>query len=139
MWSDYKNYPFTIGFQPGYHVEAGIYARHIMKTSPNAKVAIFYQNDDAGRDYANGFKAGLGPEGMKKHLIFETTYESTDPTIDSKIIALKGSGADALFMRDSATGRAGDPEGQGNRLAADLLSGVGVGVGRRRAQARRSR
>ena len=98
MWSDYKNYPFTIGFQPNYHVEAGIYARHIMKTSPNAKVAIFYQNDDAGRDYANGFKAGLGPEGMKKHLIFETTYESTDPTIDSKIIALKGSGADTLFM-----------------------------------------
>ncbi len=98
MWSDYKNFPFTIGFQPNYHIEAGIYARHIMKNNPNAKVAIFYQNDDAGRDYANGFKAGLGPDGVKKHLIFETTYESTDPTIDSKIVALKGSGADTLFM-----------------------------------------
>jgi branched-chain amino acid transport system substrate-binding protein len=98
MWGDYKNFPYSIGFQPNYHIEAGIYARHMMKNNPNAKVAIFYQNDDAGRDYANGFKAGLGPEGVKKHLIFETTYESTDPTIDSKIIALKGSGADTLFM-----------------------------------------
>jgi ABC-type branched-subunit amino acid transport system substrate-binding protein len=99
MWGDYKNFPYTIGFQPNYHIEASIYARHIMKTNPNAKVAIFYQNDDAGRDYANGFKAGLGgAENVKKYVIFETTYESTDPTIDSKILALKNSGADTLFM-----------------------------------------
>ena len=99
MFGDYKNFPYTIGFQPNYHIEASIYARHVMATNPNAKVAIFYQNDDAGRDYANGFKEGLGsPENIKKYVIFEATYESTDPTIDSKIIALKNSGADVLFM-----------------------------------------
>ena len=98
MFGDPKHYPYTIGFQPNYHIEASIYARHVMATQPNAKVALFYQNDDAGRDYANGFKAGLGPDNVKKFVIFETTYESTDPTIDSKIVALKNSGADVLFM-----------------------------------------
>ena len=99
MWGDYKNYPYTIGFQPNYHVEASIYARHMLKTNPAAKVALFYQNDDAGRDYANGFKEGLGSaENIKKYVIFEATYESTDPTVDSKILALKNSGADTLFM-----------------------------------------
>ena len=98
-FGDPKNFPYSIGFQPNYHVEASIYAKHIMATNPNAKVAIFYQNDDAGRDYANGFKAGFGSAEMaKKYVIFETTYESTDPTIDSKILALKNSGADTLFM-----------------------------------------
>jgi branched-chain amino acid transport system substrate-binding protein len=98
-FGDPKNFPFTIGFQPNYHIEASIYARHVMATQPNAKVAIFYQNDDAGRDYANGFKAGFGsPDVAKKYIIFETTYESTDPTVDSKILALKNSGADTLFM-----------------------------------------
>lgn len=99
MFGDPKHFPYTIGFQPNYHIEASIYARHVMATQPNAKVALFYQNDDAGRDYANGFKAGLGsPENVKKFVIFETTYESTDPTIDSKIVALKNSGANVLFM-----------------------------------------
>lgn len=99
MFGDPKHFPYTIGYQPNYHIEASIYARHAMQTQPNAKIALFYQNDDAGRDYANGFKAGLGgPENVKKYVIFETTYESTDPTIDSKIVALKNSGADVLFM-----------------------------------------
>ncbi|MDE2362730.1 MAG: ABC transporter substrate-binding protein [Hyphomicrobiales bacterium] len=99
FFGDYQHFPYTIGFQPNYHIEASIYARHMLATNPNAKVALFYQNDDAGRDYANGFKEGLGsPENVKKYVIFETTYESTDPTIDSKILALKNSGADVLFM-----------------------------------------
>ena len=99
MFGDPKHFPYTIGYQPNYHIEASIYARHAMQTQPNAKIALFYQNDDAGRDYANGFKAGLGgPENVKKYVIFETTYESTDPTIDSKIVALKNSGANVLFM-----------------------------------------
>ncbi len=98
FWGDYEHYPWTIGFQPNYHIEAGIYAKHYLSNNPSRKVALFYQNDDAGRDYANGFKQGLGPDGVKTHIIFETTYESTDPTIDSKILALKQSGADVLFM-----------------------------------------
>src|SRR5271169_5198462 len=59
-WNDPKNYPWTIGWQPNYETEAAIYAKHILKNSPNAKIAVLYQNDDYGKDYLKGFKDGLG-------------------------------------------------------------------------------
>ena len=70
----------------------------MLTNKPDAKIALFYQNDDAGKDYGNGFKKGLGPDNVKKMVIAEATYESTDPTIDSQIVKLKASGADVLFM-----------------------------------------
>ena len=39
-WNDPKNYPWTIGWQPNYHTEGLIYARHILKSKPDAKVAV---------------------------------------------------------------------------------------------------
>jgi branched-chain amino acid transport system substrate-binding protein len=97
FWGDPEHYPWTIGFQPSYQSEARIYAKYILENKPNAKIAILYQNDDAGKDYAKGFKDGLGPEGVKKLVIAETTYESNDPTVDSQITSLMGSGADTFF------------------------------------------
>jgi branched-chain amino acid transport system substrate-binding protein len=98
LWGDYEHFPWSIGFQPSYQSEAAVYAKYLLKTNPNAKVALFYQNDDAGKDYANGFKLGLGPENVKRMVVDEATYEPTDPTIDSQIVRLKSSGADTLFM-----------------------------------------
>ncbi|TAN52562.1 MAG: branched-chain amino acid ABC transporter substrate-binding protein, partial [Betaproteobacteria bacterium] len=59
-WNDPKNHPWTMGWQPNYQTEARIYAQHILKTKPNAKIAVLYQNDDYGKDYLKGFKDGLG-------------------------------------------------------------------------------
>ena len=64
---------------------------------PNARVAVLYQNDDAGRDYVAGFKAGLGPEAAQRMIVAVATYETTDPTLESQIVTLQGSGADVLF------------------------------------------
>jgi branched-chain amino acid transport system substrate-binding protein len=50
-WNDPKHYPWTMGWQPSYRVEARIYARYILKNLPNAKIAVLYQNDDFGKDY----------------------------------------------------------------------------------------
>ncbi len=36
-----------MGWQPSYRIEARIYARYILKTQPDAKIAVLYQNDDA--------------------------------------------------------------------------------------------
>src|ERR1051326_2628341 len=55
-WGDYKQYPWTTGFQPDYRTEAQIYAKYILKEKPNAKIAILYQNDDFGKDYLTGVK-----------------------------------------------------------------------------------
>jgi len=48
-WDDPKNFPWTMGFQPSYRSEARIFAKYIMQTKPDAKVAVFFQNDDFGR------------------------------------------------------------------------------------------
>ena len=72
-----------------------IYAKHILKNKPNAKIAVLYQNDDYGKDYLKGLKDGLGDKA-KTMIVAEVSYEVTDPTVDSQIVQLQGSGADVF-------------------------------------------
>ena len=95
-FTDPKNFPWTMGFNPNYFVEGRIYGQYIMKTYPNAKVGILYQNDDLGKDYLNGIKAGLG-EKAATMVVAEASYEVADPTIDSQILKIKAAGADVFF------------------------------------------
>jgi len=95
-WNDPKNFPWTMGWQPNYQTEAGIYAQHILKDKPNAKIAVLYQNDDYGKDYLKGFKDGLGAKA-KTMIVKEVSYEVTDPTVDSQMAQLQASGADTFF------------------------------------------
>jgi branched-chain amino acid transport system substrate-binding protein len=95
-FTDPKNFPWTLGFNPNYFVEGRIYGQYILKEYPNAKIGVLYQNDDLGRDYLNGIKAGLGDKAATM-IVAETSYEVTDPTIDSQILKLKASGADLMF------------------------------------------
>jgi len=94
-WNDPKDFPWTMGFQPSYRVEARIFAKYILKTKPNAKVAIFYANDDFGKDYVAGIKDIFGSNASKL-IIAEESYETTEPSIDSHIVKLKGTGADVV-------------------------------------------
>src|SRR5438067_902325 len=95
-WNDPKSFPWTMGWQPNYQTEARIYARHILQTKPNAKIAVLYQNDDYGKDYLKGFEDGLGPQNQKM-IVAKATYEVSEPTVDSQILQLKSSGADFFF------------------------------------------
>ena len=95
-FTDPKNFPWTLGYNPNYFVEGRIYGQYILKQYPNAKVGILYQNDDLGRDYLNGIKAGLGDKAATM-VVAEASYEMSDPTIDSQIIKLKSAGADLFF------------------------------------------
>src|SRR6202142_4230786 len=95
-WNDPKDFPWTMGFQPSYRVEARIFAKYILKTKPDAKVAVFYQNDDFGKDYVAGVKDVFG-DNASKIIIAEETYETSEPSIDSHIVKLKGTGADVLI------------------------------------------
>ena len=95
-WNDPKQHPWTMGWQPSYRIEARIYGRYILKNMPNAKIAVLYQNDDFGKDYITGLREGLGDKAGT--MIVDTkSYETTDPTVDSQIVALQGSGADVLL------------------------------------------
>ena len=93
-WNDPKHFPWTIGWQPNYQSEARIYAHYLQQNHPNATIAILYQNDDYGRDYLKGFKDGIA--GRMK-IVAEVPYENQDPTVDSQVVMLKASGADAFF------------------------------------------
>jgi ABC-type branched-subunit amino acid transport system substrate-binding protein len=100
-WNDPKGNPWTMSFYPDYASEARVYARHLLATRPNAKVAVLYQNDDYGRDYLKGFKEELGAKAGTM-IVSEASYELTDPTVDSQIVQLKGSGADVLVSFSTA-------------------------------------
>jgi branched-chain amino acid transport system substrate-binding protein len=95
-FTDPKNFPWTMGFNPNYFVEGRIYGQYIIKNHPNAKVGILYQNDDLGKDYLNGIKAGLGDKAASM-IVTEASYEVSDPTIDSQILKIKDAGADLFF------------------------------------------
>ena len=96
VFVDPKNYPWGIPFQPSYRLEGQMYAKYILKTKPDAKIGILYQNDDLGRDYVNGLKDGLGDK-FGTMVVKTVSYEVTDPTIDSQIVQLQASGADVLY------------------------------------------
>jgi branched-chain amino acid transport system substrate-binding protein len=97
MFSDPAHFPWTMGWQPNYQTEAKIFGKHILKTKPDAKIAVLYQNDGFGKDYLIGLKDGLGTDhaGM---VIKEASYETSEPTVDSQIVTLQGSGADVLLI-----------------------------------------
>jgi branched-chain amino acid transport system substrate-binding protein len=94
-WNDPKDFPWTMGYQPSYRVEARIFAKYILQTKPDAKVAVFYANDDFGKDYVAGLKDIFGANASKI-IVAEESYENSEPSIDSHIVKLKGTGADVL-------------------------------------------
>jgi len=95
-FTDPKNFPWTMGYNPNYFVEGRIYGQYIIKNHPNAKIGILYQNDDLGKDYLNGIKAGLGDKAAAM-IVAEASYEVSDPTVDSQILKIKDAGADLFF------------------------------------------
>ena len=116
-WGNPKEFPWTMGWQPDYATEGAIYAKHILATVKDAKIGVLMQNDDYGKDYFNGFKAGLGKDADK--IVQVATYEVTDPTIDSQMIQLKSSGANVFFnITIAQIRRPGDQEGGRDRLEA---------------------
>ncbi|MBM3646724.1 MAG: ABC transporter substrate-binding protein [Alphaproteobacteria bacterium] len=94
-WGKPKEFPWTMGYQPDYHTEAVIYAKHILANVKDPKIAVLMQNDDYGKDYWEGFKDGLGKDANK--VVKHVTYEVTDPTVDSQTIQMKDSGANVFF------------------------------------------
>jgi branched-chain amino acid transport system substrate-binding protein len=94
-WGNPKEFPWTMGYQPDYHTEAVIYAKHMLANVKDAKIAVLMQNDDYGKDYYEGLRDGLGKEVGR--IVKHVTYEVSDPTVESQVIQLKDSGANVFF------------------------------------------
>jgi ABC-type branched-subunit amino acid transport system substrate-binding protein len=95
-WDDPVNYPWSMALVPNQRADVPAFVRYLSKVKPDAKAAVLYQNDDFGRDYVRMLRKELG-ERANKLIVAEASYEVTDPTVDSQLIELKNSGADALF------------------------------------------
>jgi branched-chain amino acid transport system substrate-binding protein len=130
-WNDPKEFPWTMGFQPSYRVEARIFAKYILKNKPDAKVAVFYQNDDFGKDYVAGLKDIFGDKASSI-IIAEESYETTEPSIDSHIVKLKGTGADVLVnittpkFAAQAIKKMGELEWKPMHLMTDVSISIGA-------------
>jgi branched-chain amino acid transport system substrate-binding protein len=95
-WADYKNAPWTIGFQPTYRQEAKVLGAYLLKEKPSAKLCVLFQNDDFGKEYFTGLHESLGDK-YDKIVIKTASYEPSDPTIDSQIVSLQAAGCDTLL------------------------------------------
>src|SRR5215207_3189656 len=96
-----KEFPYTVGWQPDYVSEGKVYGRWLTQNAPNAKIAVFYQNDDYGKDYLNGLKQGLGSRANL--IVSEQSYEVTDASYASQIARQRGSGADTWVLLTTPT------------------------------------
>jgi ABC-type branched-subunit amino acid transport system substrate-binding protein len=105
-WNDPATQPWLMAlpWAPNYFEEAGIDVRYALSKNPNAKFAILYQNDDAGKDYLAGVKKALGTEADKA-IAMASSFEVADPTVDSQILTLANTKAD-VFLIYSVTPRA---------------------------------
>jgi branched-chain amino acid transport system substrate-binding protein len=96
--TQYKQFPWTIGWQPDYIAEGRLYGGDIRRNHPNAKIAILYQNDSYGKDYLVGFKSALGTANVRRQIVGEEAFEVTLPSPSSQVAKLRATGADTLVI-----------------------------------------
>jgi branched-chain amino acid transport system substrate-binding protein len=94
--SDPATNPWTMVSGTTYEMEGAVVGRYIADTFAEAKIAVIYQNDDAGKATLAGLKSGLGSRASR--IVSELNYSVTDPTIDSQIVQMKVSGADVVYL-----------------------------------------
>ena len=94
--ADWKQYPWTTGWQPNYQFEGRLYGQKIARNSPNAKIGVLYQNDDYGQDLLTGLKAGLGAKAS--NIVDAEPVEVSAPSVGSQITKLKASGATVFVI-----------------------------------------
>jgi branched-chain amino acid transport system substrate-binding protein len=99
-FNDPKTFPWTVPLYPDFETEGVVIAKYILKDHPNAKIGVFYQNDDFGKDYVRGLNRGLGTKASQ--IVAEVSYELSDPTIDSQIVQLKAAGVDTVIEQSGA-------------------------------------
>ena len=94
---DFKQFPYTMGWQPDYLFEGGLYGRKIARNSPNAKIAVIYQNDDYGKDVLAGLEAGLGSK--TSNIVAKEPFEVLQSRdVRSQVAKLRGSGATVFVV-----------------------------------------
>jgi len=98
-FTNHVEYPYTTTGLASYDTEGKVYAKFISEKMPGSRIAILYQNDDLGKDFVGAFRSYMRDDFGK--LVVAKSYEATDPTVDSQVVYLKSSGAEALLIAGS--------------------------------------
>lgn len=97
LFDDPAHFPWTMGFLASYGAEMQAYAKYILRTQPEAKIAVLYADDNTGREYLAGLRDGLGGKASTM-IVKEAAFKYSDPTtLDTQIDVLKASGADVFI------------------------------------------
>jgi branched-chain amino acid transport system substrate-binding protein len=95
-WSNPKQFPWTMGWQPAFRAEGRIYANYIQASYPERKIAVLWQNDQFGRDLFRGLQEGLGD--WARMIVSDISFDVSDKSLDTQIDLLKASGAEILLF-----------------------------------------
>jgi branched-chain amino acid transport system substrate-binding protein len=96
--SQWREFPWTIGWQPDYIAEGRLYGLHLKANHRDKKVGVIYQNDDYGKDYLYGFRAALGKAYADKNIVAQEAIEPTATSAASQMTKIKASGAQVLAV-----------------------------------------
>ena len=94
----YKEFPYTSGWQPDYIAEGRLYGLHIKANYRGKKIAIVYQNDDYGKDYLYGFLAALGKQYADANVVAREAVETTATSVAANMVRVRASGATILAV-----------------------------------------
>jgi branched-chain amino acid transport system substrate-binding protein len=95
--SDYRSYPWTIGFRPSNRAGGWIYGSYISRARPGAKIAVLYESDVSGTELLAGLRQGLGRS--KGRVVAAQPVDPTVPDVQAaQVASLKASGASVLAL-----------------------------------------
>ena len=94
----YRQYPWTIGWQQDYVAEARLFGRHIKQNFSGKKIAIIYQNDDYGKDYVSGLRSTLGKQYADANIVAQEPVEATATSVASQIVRIRATGAPIFLI-----------------------------------------
>jgi branched-chain amino acid transport system substrate-binding protein len=99
----YRQYPWTTGWQPDYISEARVYGLHIKANHAGKNIAVLYQNDDYGKDYLLGLRAALGKRYADENIVAQEAFEVTTPTVQAQMARIRSSGAKVFVILATPT------------------------------------
>jgi branched-chain amino acid transport system substrate-binding protein len=101
--TQWREFPWTIGWQPDYIAEGRIYGLHIKQNFNGQKIAVLYQNDDYGKDYLYGLRSALGKNYADANIVAQEGFEVTAPNVTSQMAKIKASGAPIFVILGTPT------------------------------------
>jgi branched-chain amino acid transport system substrate-binding protein len=92
LWDQPTENPMTFGWQPDYEIEGKIIAQYVAQNFPNARVGLFLQDDDFGRDGEKGARHYL-----QNQIVAAERYTPGNTDVAPQIAALQAAGADLVI------------------------------------------